>query len=105
MSEQTLQENLREWAEIERITDAKSDFAECAIKAADRIDQLERQLAEAREDRADAKRYRWLRDDSIHTDFEAPLVHIFDAENNNLEILNDKKLDQAIDAAIQKVKT
>lgn len=100
MSEQTLQDKLRT-----RICwNTQHENISLARNAADRIDELERQLAEAQKGQADARRYRWLRDDAIHTDFEAPLAYIFDAENNNLEILNDKKLDQAIDAAMQKVK-
>lgn len=50
MSEQTLQENLRWWADIERMTDRTSECASQLIKAADRIDELERQLAEAQKD-------------------------------------------------------
>lgn len=52
MSEQTLQKELRK---VGKIFDM--DIAEVA---ADRIDELERQLAEAQKDQADANRYRWI---------------------------------------------
>jgi len=77
----------------------------------DRIDQLERQLAEAKKDRADAKRYRWLRDDASGYQRAGPLVYWSGEHGESIRITYgqslDDELDYAMGAAIaqQKVKT
>ena len=96
-AEQTLQEQLRFWSDVERDTDPNSMLAKCIDTAADRIDELERQLAEAREDQADAKRYRWLRDLHWVEDEAKFRLSLADTPDSSQY---EKELDQAIDAAI-----
>ena len=55
-TEQTLQDKLRKHAGYNIDTHSTNYMRQ----AADRIDELERQLAEAQKDQADAKRYRWI---------------------------------------------
>ena len=99
-TEQTLQDKLRKHAGYNIDTHSTNYMRQ----AADRIDELERQLAEAQKDQADAKRYRWLRD--LHwVEDEAKFRLSLSDTSDSAQY--EKELDQAIDAEIEqkKVKT
>ena len=115
--DQPLQDELREWADIEKIA-SPSMLADCAYKAADRIDELERQFAEARKDQA---RLDTISNEYLQIEaFEIPtgsddadigwrIYQSYCGEENPRLIVEqyEDDLRQAIDAAIaqQKVKS
>lgn len=66
----------------------------------ERLEDENRQLiAENERLRADAERYRWLRNDAPDTDPTAPIVCIVD--EGFADMLNGTELDAAIDAAMK----
>lgn len=87
----TLQERLKH--EHEYISDlgvTSWTLLDTIRDAAIRIDELERQLAEAQKDQADAKRYRYLRDTEV-----LPL-RVYEALENNLGETLDLEIDYEI---------
>jgi len=101
-SSNTLQYKLRNFGDQSDIHDENKMMR----IAADRIDELERQLAEAQKDQADAKRYRWLSAQYISTRaiLSGQTAWIINVESH---LPMGETFEQAIDAAIaqQKVKT
>lgn len=77
----------------------------------ERIDELERQLAEAQKDQADAKRYRWLRNDANGYNRAGPLVFWASMKGEAFRQSGGQSLDDELDYAMgvaiaqQKVKT
>lgn len=101
MSEQTLQERLKH--EHEYISDlgvTSWTLLDTIRDAAIRIDELERQLAEAQKDQADAKRYRWIESQHRIVSLDMGGKHRWMA-SHSVGMLRGGTFDQAIDAAMK----
>lgn len=96
-TEQTLQDQLR--ADAESGEHARSTTANM-FQAIQRIDKLERQLAEALKDQADAARYRWLRDDASGYQRAGPLVYWSGEHGESIRITYGQSLDDELDYAM-----
>lgn len=89
-----LKKRLREWTEIpDEDYKAFHWLGLLTLEAANRIERLE---AKRDELKADAMRYRWLRDNLHNTDALTELYHYAD------DVPTPEELDAAIDAAIAK---
>ncbi len=92
--EPTLVERLRKYS-------LRSGYAWYCHRAADRIEQLERENAELK---ADAERYRWLRDEAQWLD-DVPHAIIWKSNGHVQEVCAEDELDEAIDAAMKEQTT
>jgi hypothetical protein len=70
-------------------------------------DEIERLTAENEALRADAERYRWLRDEALNTDTSVPMITMIDRrgrawtdDEGGAELLTGAEADETIDAAM-----
>jgi hypothetical protein len=91
-------------AELDRLRDMEDEWRCCVGEQAVTIDRLRRELAEAQRDTLDARRYRWLRNES--TAVQMPLASIVwkvNGDRRSGEWCNSSgayQIDYTIDAAM-----
>jgi multidrug resistance efflux pump len=85
-----------------RIAELEKRINQATIALAEQLGARHKAEAERDAARADAERYRWLRNEARLVEFYAPLVFMADDWGNSTAALYDEQLDAAIDAARSK---